>query len=36
MCLLYVYLLLTQGAEKLVENIPDFDIELTSPWTIHW
>ena len=28
--------MLSQGAAKLVESVPGFDIELNSPWTIHW
>ena len=30
------YTLLAQGAERMLEHVPDFDMELTSPWTIHW
>ena len=30
------YTLLAQGAERMLESVPDFDMELTSPWTIHW
>ena len=30
------YTLLAQGTERMLESVPDFDMELTSPWTIHW
>ena len=30
------YTLLAQGAERMLEHVPDFDMELNSPWTIHW